>query len=180
LYPVTGIGWDDAGLFCEWSRKRLPTEAEWEKACRGPGGNIFPWGEKWDHTRANTGFAQNLNWPSTFDEGWVLLKESPRSYDFPGLNPVGDYFDGASFYHVFDLVGNTSEWVSDWYNWNGYWDLPSVNPFGSRPEWNHSLRGSAWFDRRGQEVGIAEGIRCAARSSSHSFDDPRVGFRCAR
>jgi len=179
-YPVVGVSWADAVAYCKWVGKRLPTEGEWEKACRGPVGRIFPWGDDWDPGMANVGFFEKDQWPSSLDDGWQILQNDEADSGFPTLQPIGSYPEAVSQYGVFDLVGNASEWVADWYNWEGYSNLPLINPIGLGPPWNHSLRGSGWFDRFGQERQVAYLSRCSARNSSHSFDDPRLGFRCAQ
>ncbi len=69
----------------------------------------------------------------------------------PGLRPEGSYPDGASPYGVMDAAGNASEWVEDWYNWRGYWELSDRNPVVTSPPWNHGVRGSAWYDPHGVE-----------------------------
>jgi formylglycine-generating enzyme required for sulfatase activity len=178
--PVVGVSWNEAQAYCEWGGKRLPTEAEWEKACQGTQAQPYPWGDAWDASRANVGYAQFSGWPLALDDGWAILQTPLPHPGLPGLEPVGTYPTGASPYGVFDLAGNASEWVADWYNWADYSDLPAENPIGTGPPWNHSVRGSAWFDRRGQQALVADLSRCAKRNSSHSYDDPRIGFRCAR
>ncbi|MBI4675802.1 MAG: SUMF1/EgtB/PvdO family nonheme iron enzyme [Chloroflexi bacterium] len=111
---------------------------------------------------------------------WALLQASAAQAGTPALHMVGSYPEGASPYGVFDLAGNASEWVWDWYNWSDYSKMPARNPLSQAPPWNHSVRGSAWFDPYGSAEGARQSSRCGARSSSHASNDPRIGFRCAR
>jgi sulfatase modifying factor 1 len=178
--PVIGVSWEEASAYCDWVSKRLPSEAEWEKACGGPAGFVYPWGNEWEAGLANTGLDQSSQWPDTVEDIWLLLDPAAVGTGYPQPQPVGSYPQGASAYGALDMSGNAAEWVFDWYNWQGYQNLPERNPVGSAPPWNHSVRGSSWVDRDGEQDLVQDLSRCAKRNSSHTANDPRLGFRCAR
>lgn len=120
-HPVVFVTWHDARTYCDHYDKRLPTEAEWERAARGVGYQQFPWGDEWEPARANT-----------------------QEQGSGSLQPVGQYPDGASPFGILDLSGNAWEWVNDWYDAAYYEYSPQDNPLGPPSGSEKVLRGGGF------------------------------------
>ncbi|MHC4182267.1 MAG: formylglycine-generating enzyme family protein [Planctomycetota bacterium] len=179
--PAVNVSWYEAEAFAKWAGKRLPTEAEWEKAARGTDGRIYPWGNTFEKTNLNCSEVKN---------------EKPT--------PVTKYPQGQSAYGCFDMAGNVWEWTADWYDSQYYSNAPEkdpqgpkdaeVDPYYGQPEevgisiydlgpsaWSKTLsgckvlRGGSWSG-----AGVVH-VRCTNRD----YDEPvykndTIGFRCAK
>jgi eukaryotic-like serine/threonine-protein kinase len=174
-HPVNCVDWEQASTYCKNNGKRLPTEAEWEYATRGPDGRVYPWGDE-------TPTAQHLNACGTECLAWA--KQNKVSAQFPGAlyqvddgfpttAPVGKFPAGRSRFGPYDVVGNVWEWVADWEG--VYEPVDQQNPTGPDTGTKRVIRGGAWNGSYPEWLHPA--FRYAQDPASRSHG---VGFRCAK
>ena len=154
-WPILYVTWHDAVGFCSAQGKRLPTEAEWEKAARGPNGLLFPWGD------------------TAPDNGRAMFGQH-HVHEIPILAAVETGDAGKSPYGLHHMAGNIAEWVQDWFGFDYYAYLPNRNPPGPTSGRYKGVRGGSWKSKPNM-------LRTATRGGS--LPDQRaatVGFRCAK
>jgi len=154
-HPVNCISWYQAQIYCDWLGKRLPTEAEWERAARGNSVRTFPWGE------------------TSPDCNIIVMSTEDGECRSRSTRPVGSIPANASPYGVLDMSGNVWEWTADWYDPNHYHGTASLNPTGPPGGEERVIRGGGYDDDE-------RDMRISQRNSDPPWEtDDDTGFRCA-
>ena len=134
-HPVTDVSWDDCAAYAKWAGLSLPTEAQWEKAARGPGGLIYPWGNEWDANKCRNSTNKGSGTTAA----------------------VWDHSNGTSGYGTLQQSGNVWEWCADWWDENYYGKSPPKDPTGPNGGSSRVNRGGCW------DFGVASFFRGSYR-----------------
>jgi formylglycine-generating enzyme required for sulfatase activity len=170
-HPINCVTWEMASLYCKAQDKRLPTEAEWEYATRGPDGRVYPWGDQ-------APSAEHLNACGSECVAWGRTQKTPleplyaADDGFPTTAPVGRFEKGRSRFGPYDVAGNVWEWVGDWFA--PYSKDEKKNPTGPDSGTRRVIRGGGW------NGSYASWLRPSFRyAQDPSATSHGIGFRCA-
>ncbi len=171
-HPINCVAWPMADNYCKKHKKRLPTEAEWELAARGPRQRKYPWGDDPPSAKVmNACGAECAKWGDSVGEKHKTMYDDDDGH--PATSPVGSHKPGASADGVLDLAGNVWEWTNDWYG--PYSDAPQVDPKGPPSGDKKVVRGGDFFGYN------PDWARPAYRwkAAPETYYSHAVGFRCA-